>query len=62
MPNTSALPAISLDDLASVTGGCGKKKCCPPPQPQQADAPAPSAAPSGPAVSTNVSITGYGAA
>jgi len=31
MPN---LEPISLDDLTTVTGGCGKKRCpCPQPQP-----------------------------
>jgi len=45
MPN---LEAISLDDLTTITGGCGgKKKCCPCPQPQpQQAAPAPQLPPS----------------
>lgn len=62
MPTTPALESISLDTLSSITGGCGgrKRNCCPPPAPPQQAAPAP-AAPSGPLVSTNVSVTGYGA-
>ncbi len=56
MPTAPAFESISLDALSAITGGC-KKKCAPPPPPQEA-APA---APSGPVVSTNVSITGYGA-
>ena len=61
MTTTPALESVSLDALSTITGGCGgKKKCCcpPPPQPQQEAAPA---APSGPLVSTNVSVAGYGA-
>ena len=61
MPTTPALESVSLDTLSTITGGCGKKRnCCPPQQPQPQAAPAP-AAPSGPLVSTNVSVTGYGA-
>ncbi len=62
MPTTPALESLSLDALSTITGGCGGKKrnCCPPPQAAQAAAAAP-AAPSGPLVSTNVSVTGYGA-
>ena len=65
MPTTTpALPELSLFDLATVTGGCGGKQrqCCPCPPPAQA-APAaqlPAPAPSEPAVSTNVSISGFG--
>ncbi len=61
MPTTPAFESISLDVLSTITGGCGKKKnCCPcpPPQVEQA-APAPASA--GPLVSTNVSVSGYGA-
>ena len=65
MPTTSAFESISTDELSSITGGCGKKRCqCPPPQPPQPP-PAqalPAAPPSAPEVSTNVSISGYGAA
>ncbi|MEO7092144.1 MAG: hypothetical protein ABI175_02760 [Polyangiales bacterium] len=63
MPTTPALESISIDALSTITGGCGgkRKNCCPPQaQPPQA-APAAPAAPSGPLVSTNVSVTGYGA-
>jgi hypothetical protein len=59
MPTTPApsFDSISLADLTSVQGGCGKKRCqCPPPPPPQA-APAPSG---GASIETNVSITGYG--
>jgi len=61
MPTTPALESIALDALSTITGGCGgkKKNCCPQPPPQQQAAPAP-AAPAGPLVSTNVSVTGYG--
>jgi hypothetical protein len=59
MPTTPALESLSLDALSTITGGCHKRRSCPPPQQQEA-APAP-AAPSGPLVSTNVSVTGYGA-
>jgi hypothetical protein len=59
MPTTPAFESISFDALSTITGGCHKRRGCPPPQPEQA-APAP-AAPSGPLVSTNVSVTGYGA-
>lgn len=68
-PTVSALESITSDFLSQVSGGCGKKHCCPCPQPsapvQQtqiiqlpaapAAAPVP-VAPSGPEVSTNVSI------
>ena len=59
MPKPTTFDSISLADLSSVQGGCGKKKCqCPPPPPpQQQAAPAPSG---GVAIDTNVSITGYG--
>ena len=67
MPTTiPALPELSLFDLATVTGGCGGKQracnaCPPPPQQQPAQQQLPAAAPpSDPAVSTNVSISGYG--
>ncbi len=63
MPTTSALESISIDALSTITGGCGgkKKNRCPPPQQQQEQAAPAPAAPSGPLVSTNVSVTGYGA-
>jgi hypothetical protein len=54
----TTLASISVDDLATITGGCGKKKCTPrcPPQPQPVvQGPAPSA----PEVSTSVSVS-YG--
>ena len=70
-PAIPALEAITFDLLAHVSGGCGKKHCCPSPQPAAAPvqqmqvlqlpampAPAPAPAPSGPLVSTNVSING----
>ena len=64
MPITPALTDISLFDLATVTGGCGGKQrqCCPcpPAQPAAPAAQLPAAAPSEPAVSTNVSVSGYG--
>ena len=50
----SMLPSISTDALVTVTGGCGKKRSCPPPQPMVAE-PAPT--PSGPEVSTSVNIS-----
>jgi hypothetical protein len=59
MPTTPALESISIDNLSSITGGCGGRKhrhACPQPAPQAAPA-----APSAPVVSTNVSVTGYGA-
>ncbi len=56
MPTTPALESISLDLMSAITGGC-KKKCAPPPPPPAEPAPAPA----GPLVSTNVSISGYGA-
>jgi hypothetical protein len=55
------LESISLDALATITGGCGKKKCapcCPQPQPEPA-APAPQPVASAPEVSTRVSVN-YG--
>jgi hypothetical protein len=69
-PAVAALESITSDFLSQVSGGCGKKHCCPCPQPaaapvQQtqiiqlpaAPAAAPAALPpSGPEVSTNVSI------
>jgi len=71
-PAIPALEAITFDLLAHVSGGCGggKKRCCPCPQPQAAPVQqtqifqlpaAPAAAPaplppSGPEVSTSVSI------
>ena len=41
MRNSDSLATIDFDQLAAVTGGCGKKKmqCPPPPPPQQAPAP-----------------------
>jgi len=68
-PAIPALESITFDLLSYVSGGCGgRKQCCPPPAPapvQQtqiiqlpaapAAAPAP-LPPSGPEVSTNVSI------
>ena len=70
-PTVSALESITSDFLSQVSGGCGgKKHCCPCPQPSAAPvqqtqiiqlpaapaaAPMP-VAPSGPEVSTNVSI------
>jgi hypothetical protein len=62
MPITTSpqFASLAAADLRSVQGGCGKK-CCPQPQPQAAPQPAPPP-PSGDVVSTNVQISGYGAA
>jgi hypothetical protein len=49
------LESIDLSDLAGVSGGCHKKKSCPPPA--APPAPPPSA---GPEITTNVQISGYG--
>ena len=65
-PTVSALESITSDFLSQVSGGCGKKHCSPCQQPSAAPvqqtqivqlpgAPA-AVAPSGPEVSTNVSI------
>jgi hypothetical protein len=64
MPITPTFDSISLADLSSVQGGCGKKQCqCPPPAPPpQAPPPAPAAAPmGGTEITTNVQMTGFGA-
>lgn len=60
MPTTPDFSAISLVDLTSVTGGCGKKKCPQPPPPPQQPMPAPSGG--GTEITTNVQMTGFGAA
>jgi hypothetical protein len=70
-PTISALESIDFALLDHVSGGCGKKHCCPCPAPaapvqqtqiiQLPQAAAPVAlppAPSGDSVSTNVSING----
>jgi hypothetical protein len=57
---TPRLETITLDALATITGGCGKKQqCCPcpPPAPPPQPSGPPPAAPSAPEVSTNVSIS-----
>jgi hypothetical protein len=62
MPTKPSFDSISLADLLAVTGGCGKKKECPPcpppqqPPPQAAAAPRPQA---GPQIDTTVQIAGY---
>jgi hypothetical protein len=71
-PMVNALESIDFDMLATVSGGCHKGCCQPPPAPPapqqtqiiqmpQAPAAAPPA-PSGPQVSTSVSINGQPAA
>ncbi len=64
MPTTPNFDAISLADLTAVIGGCGKKKqqcpSCPPPQ-AAPQGPPPSGG-GGTEITTNVQMTGFGAA
>lgn len=53
MRNTESLASIDFDQLATVTGGCGKKQAPPPPPPQQ-QAMAPAPQPSGGGVEVTV--------
>lgn len=61
---TQPFSALELSDLTTVQGGCGghRRQCCPCPAPAPAQAPAPvviaaPTQPTGPLVSTNVSVS-----